>query len=140
MVTKSVCLKQYLFQRSQPLMEHKTPSSSLFTLLVQLFWHIGRRRRYQFMLMLGLTLASSIAEVVSLGAVLPFIGSHSAGKSVQLSENGRRGSNAGNYRASRLVLPCHCLCVGSYDCFRIAPIDVMGQYSTRKCYWRRFQY
>ena len=55
-------------------MEHRTPSSSLPVLLVQLFRHISRRRRYQFMLMLGLTLASSIAEVVSLGAVLPFIG------------------------------------------------------------------
>lgn len=55
-------------------MEHRTPSASLPALLVRLFRHISRRRRYQFMLMLGLTLASSIAEVVSLGAVLPFIG------------------------------------------------------------------
>ena len=55
-------------------MKHRTLSSSLPTLLVQLFRHVSRRRRYQFMLMLGLTLASSIAEVVSLGTVLPFIG------------------------------------------------------------------
>ncbi len=45
-------------------------------LLDQLFRHISRQRRYQFVLMLVLTLASSIAEVVSLGAVLPFIGIH----------------------------------------------------------------
>ena len=52
----------------------RTVFPSLPTLLTQLFRHISRRRRYQFMLMFGLTLASSIAEVVSLGAVLPFIG------------------------------------------------------------------
>ena len=55
-------------------MEHRAPSSSLPALLVQLFRHISSRRRYQFVLMLGLTLVSSVAEVVSLGAVLPFIG------------------------------------------------------------------
>lgn len=43
-------------------------------LLVHIFKHISRRRRYQFMIMLGLTLISSFAEVVSLGAVVPFIG------------------------------------------------------------------
>lgn len=55
-------------------MEHITPSIRLPAVLVHLFRHISRRRRYQFMWMLGLTLASSVAEVVSLGAVLPFIG------------------------------------------------------------------
>jgi ATP-binding cassette, subfamily B, bacterial PglK len=55
-------------------MESNTTSSRLPALLVHLFRHISRRRRYQFMWMLGLTLASSVAEVVSLGAVLPFIG------------------------------------------------------------------
>lgn len=47
---------------------------SLFSLLRRLWKHISRRRRYQFILMLALTLVSSCAEVVSLGAVLPFIG------------------------------------------------------------------
>ncbi len=55
-------------------MEPRTPSASLPALLVQLFRHISPRRRYQFIWMFGLTLASSIAEVVSLGAILPFIG------------------------------------------------------------------
>lgn len=49
-------------------------TDSLATLLVRLFRHISRRRRYQGLLLLGLTLASSVAEVVSLGAVIPFIG------------------------------------------------------------------
>lgn len=52
----------------------KTSPTGLFAVLVQLFKHINPRRRFQFMLLLGLTLISSIAEVVSLGAVVPFIG------------------------------------------------------------------
>jgi len=52
----------------------KVSSVGLFTLLAQLARHISPRRQYQFMLMLGLTLVSSLAEVVSLGAVVPFIG------------------------------------------------------------------
>ncbi len=54
--------------------EPRTSSTGLLALLGQLFRHISRRRRYQFTLLLGLTLASSCAEVVSLGAVVPFIG------------------------------------------------------------------
>jgi len=51
-----------------------TPSNSLFPLLVQLFLHVSQRRRRQFALLLGMTLICSMAEVVSLGAVIPFIG------------------------------------------------------------------
>ncbi|MES9905384.1 MAG: ABC transporter ATP-binding protein [Sedimenticola sp.] len=55
-----------------------TPPNSAFpsiiTLLSQLFRHISGRRRRQFVLLLGLTVLSSFAEVVSLGAVLPFVG------------------------------------------------------------------
>lgn len=47
---------------------------SIAALLVQLFGHISSRRRRQFAFLLGLTILSSLAEVVSLGAVLPFIG------------------------------------------------------------------
>jgi ABC-type bacteriocin/lantibiotic exporter with double-glycine peptidase domain len=43
-------------------------------LLSELFRHINQRRRRQIALLLGLTVLSSFAEVVSLGAVLPFIG------------------------------------------------------------------
>ena len=43
-------------------------------LLIRLFRHVSAGRRSQFVLMLGLTMLSSVAEVVSLGAVLPFIG------------------------------------------------------------------
>ena len=43
-------------------------------LLVRLFRHVNRHRRYQYMALLCLTLVSSVAEVVSLGSVVPFIG------------------------------------------------------------------
>jgi ATP-binding cassette subfamily B protein len=56
------------------MMKNSTPAPGLPALLVQLFHYISISRRPQFLLMLSLTLASSIAEVVSLGAVLPFIG------------------------------------------------------------------
>lgn len=46
---------------------------NLFKLLIRLFSHVSVQRRYQFLLMLGMTLFSSITEVVSLGAVVPFI-------------------------------------------------------------------
>lgn len=44
------------------------------SLLVRLWFHLSGRRRRQFMLLLGLMLLSAFAEVVSLGAVLPFLG------------------------------------------------------------------
>jgi len=44
------------------------------TLLVSLWHHLSQRRQHQFWLLMGLMLVSSFAEVVSLGAVLPFIG------------------------------------------------------------------
>lgn len=52
----------------------RSTPAGLTRLLVDLFRHVSRHRRYQFALLLGLTLASSVAEVVSLGAIVPFIG------------------------------------------------------------------
>ena len=50
-------------------------SNEPITKLFHRLWrHISSRRRGQFALLLGLTALSSLAEVVSLGAVLPFIG------------------------------------------------------------------
>lgn len=43
-------------------------------LLVQLWRHMSVSRRRQFLLLFGLMLLSAFAEVVSLGAVLPFLG------------------------------------------------------------------
>ena len=49
-------------------------SSGLADLLIRLWRHLNRRRRRQFVLLACLTPVSALAEVVSLGAVLPFLG------------------------------------------------------------------
>jgi ATP-binding cassette subfamily B protein len=49
------------------------PEPSLLQLLRQLWGHLSRRRRRQLAVALGLMLLSSLAEVVSLAAVLPFL-------------------------------------------------------------------
>lgn len=59
---------------SSPLPQANPPQSSLWHLLHRLWCHLSRRRRRQFGLLLGLILVSACAEIVSLGAVLPFIG------------------------------------------------------------------
>ena len=46
----------------------------LRVLLVGLWRHLSLRRRWQFVLVFGLVLLSAGAEVMTLGAVLPFIG------------------------------------------------------------------
>ena len=53
----------------------KTVSTvDLSNLLTRLWHHLSHRRRRQFGLLVSLILVSALAEVVSLGAVLPFIG------------------------------------------------------------------
>jgi ATP-binding cassette subfamily B protein len=47
---------------------------SLTQLFKKLWVHIDKKRKIQFLFLLFLTLITSIAEVISLGAVLPFIG------------------------------------------------------------------
>ena len=47
---------------------------SLRVLLRRLWYHLGRRRRRHFVLLFALMLVSAFAEVLSLSAVLPFIG------------------------------------------------------------------
>lgn len=49
------------------------PNPSLRKLLRQLWGHLGRRRRVQLGVLLLVMLASSVAEVLSLAAVLPFL-------------------------------------------------------------------
>jgi len=44
------------------------------SLLVRLWRHLSKRRQWQFILLMGLMIASVVAEIVSLGAVVPFIG------------------------------------------------------------------
>ncbi|MDE0931449.1 MAG: ABC transporter ATP-binding protein, partial [Halioglobus sp.] len=49
-------------------------TESLPNLLMRLWHHLSRHRQRQFWLLTGLMLVSAFAEVVSLGAVLPFLG------------------------------------------------------------------
>jgi len=51
-----------------------TSENSLPHLLIRLWQHLSLRRKRQVALVLGLMLVSGFAEVVSLGAVLPFLG------------------------------------------------------------------
>jgi ATP-binding cassette, subfamily B, bacterial PglK len=44
------------------------------TLLFRLWHHLSKRRQFQFWLLLGLMIASAFVEMISLGAVLPFLG------------------------------------------------------------------
>jgi ATP-binding cassette subfamily B protein len=53
-------------------------SAGLLSLLRRLWGHLSRRRRRQFVGVLGLMLISALAEVVSLGALLPFLGALSS--------------------------------------------------------------
>ena len=50
------------------------PTLDIPHLLTRLWYHLSRRRRRQFGLLVGLMLVSALAEVVSLGAALPFLG------------------------------------------------------------------
>ena len=51
-----------------------TQNNSIITLLVRLWRHLSKRRQIQFWLLMGLMLISAFVEVISLGAVLPFLG------------------------------------------------------------------
>ena len=48
-------------------------SLSTSSLLLGIWGHLSRRRRLQFCLLLVVMLASGVAEMLSLGAVLPFM-------------------------------------------------------------------
>ena len=50
------------------------PRSSILALVVRLWSHLSRQHQVQFFALLVLMIFSSLAEVLSLGAVLPFLG------------------------------------------------------------------
>ncbi|MGA2563998.1 MAG: ABC transporter ATP-binding protein [Steroidobacteraceae bacterium] len=52
----------------------RAPTADLPALLVRLWHCLSRRRRRQFMLLMGLVVISAFAEVFTLGALLPFLG------------------------------------------------------------------
>lgn len=70
-----------------PLM-HKAPAS-IAGMARRLWGYVGRRRRKQFVLVLGLSVLASLTEIVSIGAVLPFLGALSAPEKVFASRYAR---------------------------------------------------
>ena len=59
-------------QGGSQIVDSSTPPA-LLSLLAGLWRHLPARRRGQFLLLLGLMLVSALAEVVSIGAILPFL-------------------------------------------------------------------
>lgn len=55
-------------------MKSTTPTPDILELLIRLWGHLAKRRQSQFWLLMGLMLVSTFTEVISLGAVLPFLG------------------------------------------------------------------
>ena len=55
-------------------MSLNTPSVGILNLLVGVWRHLSRRRHYQFYLVAVLSLVGGLMEIISLGAVLPFLG------------------------------------------------------------------
>lgn len=51
----------------------KNKQQTIYQLLKRLWSHIGKRRRGQFVLLLGLMILASFAEILSIGAVIPFL-------------------------------------------------------------------
>jgi ATP-binding cassette subfamily B protein len=68
---QTVAMSRTLVQKSPS--AAATADASLTALLLRLWRHLSERRRRQFMMHMGLMVLSVIAELVSLGAVLPFI-------------------------------------------------------------------
>ncbi|MFM7450144.1 MAG: ABC transporter transmembrane domain-containing protein, partial [Leptolyngbyaceae cyanobacterium] len=54
-------------------MPKKQSSDSLITDLLRLFRHLPRRRRFQLLVLLVLLVANSLSEMVSVGAIVPFL-------------------------------------------------------------------
>jgi ATP-binding cassette subfamily B protein len=81
-------------------------ASSIAVLLGRLWREFSPRRRRQFVLILGLMVASAVAEVASLGAVLPFLGVLTAPDKVFRYHLVARAAHAwGIDSPARLVLP-----------------------------------
>ena len=71
-------MDSFWFGRSMPLSTRESESIGSLTLLKRLWGHLNRRRRRQFAVVLVLMLVSALVEVISLGALLPFLGALSS--------------------------------------------------------------
>jgi ATP-binding cassette subfamily B protein len=87
-------------------MKSDKTNSLIVSLLVRLWRHNSKRRQRQFVGMVALTFVSAFAEVISLGAVLPFLGILTAPERVfDYDPVGRMAKAWGMTSANQLVLP-----------------------------------
>ena len=87
-------------------MKSYTNLSSRIKLIVKLWHHLSVRRHRQFNLLLGLMLVSASLEIISLGAVLPFIGVVVAPERVfEIPIVMRLAQSFGIMSADELILP-----------------------------------
>lgn len=82
------------------------PGPSFFTLLSRLWSHLSASRKRQFFLLSILMVAAALAEVLSLGALLPFIGVLTAPEMVFKYSLAQKLSNLGGFSSpEQLILP-----------------------------------
>ena len=108
-------------------------TAALPNLLVRLWRHLSRRRRRQFGMLMGLMLVSAFAEVVSLGAVLPFLGILVAPEHV-FNQLYRRGCGAGlgHHLGRSIDIAYHSrVCRGSLDGGSNPHPFIVGQHTAR---------
>ena len=103
------------------------PAEKSITHLLHSLWqHITPRRRGQFGLLLVLMLLASFAEILSIGAVLPFLGVLTAPERRRPTHNPGIGANRA--RATLVAAHHHVWGVGDY-CRRHALITALGYYA-----------
>jgi ABC-type multidrug transport system fused ATPase/permease subunit len=73
MTSSSLCFGVASFKVSDA-MKKKLFNTGLPNLLARLWQQLSRRRRCQFLLLMGVMVVNALVQVVSLGAVVPFIG------------------------------------------------------------------
>lgn len=85
---------------------YKINPNNLLSLLKRLWHHLTKRRQHQLILLLGIMMIGALAEVISLGAVLPFLGILIAPENVFQRPIIASAAHAfGISSASELVLP-----------------------------------
>lgn len=88
------------------LLRNRMQSDTLISSLGRLFYHLSRRRKRQFGLLMCLMVISAFAEVLSLGAVLPFLGILTAPEKLFSQPFfSNMAQSLGVFSAEELVLP-----------------------------------
>jgi ATP-binding cassette, subfamily B, bacterial PglK len=118
-----------------------TLPGNLGNLLTRLWYHLSRRRQRQFGLLLGLMLVSAFAEVISLGAVLPFLGILTApdtlfNQPLVMDLTKTWGISTADQLASPYSSICRCSLSSGSNPYHF----IVGHYKARGCQWCRSKY